>query len=347
MARTTGRDLAAICSILAMRRSRGLAPSTRRAPENRSAERMPMNRSMAYGTSGGVHSTTSAPHARERSRSLAHRALHRRRRRNCAIVRLEPDAQLPHVDDRGIAEGDVPVRQRQRERYVPHVTRQHAHLAQNRALSRRYRAQTCVIHATRRWLDSGETAERRGHANRSADIGAEPKRAAASSDDRRLPARGATGRTIFTQRMVASAVERIVGLEDRSNCDTFVLPRTIAPAALSRATYSSSLSARTDCRDGIPNVEGVPARSRLLDRDRYAAKGAERRARRAAPVEFTRLCTRLVVASHHNGIESRVYHLDASDMCLHGVERADFALTDFLRQRAGRQAAQLIVCCFL
>ena len=47
-----------------------------------------------------------------------------------------------------------------------------------------------------------------------------------------------------------------------SICATFVLPSTIAPAARSRATYGSSASAACCARDGSPNVDGSPAKSK-------------------------------------------------------------------------------------
>ena len=115
------------------------------------------------------------------------------------------------------------------------------------------------------------------------------------------------------------------------NSGVIVLPRNTNPAALQRATTSSSCSGTRSCHSAVPCVlhdaRGVVE---VLDRDRHAEERRERRRRRRARrASAARACsTREVGRDGDVRVQLRVQRLDAREIALDQLGRRHLAAPD-------------------
>ena len=141
----------------------------------------------------------------------------------------------------------------------------------------------CGIDAEARLQPEHAAAVRRD-AHRAADVGAELEAGEPGGDRGRRAARRATGDAVDVPRVVRGAEDLVEGLRCRpTTAAAFVLPNTIAPAALSRATAGASSRGHVVGQlDGAAGRADALGLDRVLDRDRQAVERAELVAARGA-----------------------------------------------------------------
>ena len=163
---------------------------------------------------------------------------------------------------------------------------------------------TMIGHASGGRLDRRDPAEGRGDPQRAADVVAEAKRRGAGGDHRRFPSAGAAARPFEVPRIVGPPVKRIVGLGVDHELRNVGLGDRDSAGREQRCDVGIVVVWISFRRDGRPNVDAVPTRSKhsLIVTGRPAS-GPELLTARQRLVDLGGLVSRAVIQLHGHRVE--------------------------------------------
>ena len=201
-----------------------------------------------------------------------------------------------------------------------------------------------VGHEAGRGAEADHAAERRGQAQRAAEIGALGQRAEAGGERDGAAARRAARRERRVPRVARDAEDLVEGVGARAKLRRVGLahhdrPRRLQPRDDQRVFLGHVMLVDL----AAPRGADALGRREVLDRHRHAVQRTEARAAPGRRRRLLRGLQRRLGGHRAVGVQARVHALEAGEHRLHEVERRDRAARDQRDELRGRHEAEIAV----